>query len=330
MEFEYDDLDGVKVSVTEFHYETKFENKAVDIPTELPEVGKLFVWIDIDVSDEDRAYQFLSSYKLDDMMLKQALLRRPSSIFYKEDHIGFSIPGCWLVNEEYRVENLNCIIGHRFFITIHWGENLLLSKLKKGYSTDLKNYARNPSFIAYELWYRLINNYLYIQERLQAKLRELDEKLNESEVNEETLRLAANLHSDYLGFRQIVIPSRTTLNYLATKGRMFISEAGKPFLSTMVETMERLMNDITTDRQILSDSVGFYVSFVSYKMNFLIKRLTAINVISLPLMFITSMYGMNFKSMPEFNWKYGYAWFWVLVLTVIFIAMNIIRRAKLF
>lgn len=330
MEFDYEDLDGVRVSVIEFDYETKLENKAVEIPAELPEVGKLFVWMDIDVSDDDKAYEFLSSYKLDDMMIKKSLLRRASSIFYKDEHVGFSIPGCWLIKEEYRIENLNCMIGHRFFITIHWGENLLLNKLKEGYSTDLKNYARNPSFIAYELWYKLINNYLFIQERLQARLRELDDRLNESEVNEETLKLAANLHSDYLGFRQIVIPSRTTLTYLATKGRMFISDAGKPFLSSMMETMERLMNDITTDRQILSDSVGFYVSFVSYKMNFLIKRLTAINAISLPLMFITSMYGMNFKSIPEFDWKYGYLWFWFLVLMVIFIAVNAIKRAKLF
>ena len=89
------------------------------------------------------------------------------------------------------------------------------------------------------------------------------------------------------------------------------------------------MQDLLVDRDILTDSLNLYMSLVSHRTNEVMKRLTVVSVVFLPLTFLCGVYGMNFDVLPELRWHFGYAYFWTLVVTVVVGLFLVMKRARI-
>jgi magnesium transporter len=98
----------------------------------------------------------------------------------------------------------------------------------------------------------------------------------------------------------------------------------------MVGTVEHVLQDLLVDRDILSESLNLYMSLVGHRTNEVMKRLTVVSVVFLPLTFLCGVYGMNFQNLPELQWTYGYVFFWALVAIIVAALLGLMRRAKLF
>ena len=90
----------------------------------------------------------------------------------------------------------------------------------------------------------------------------------------------------------------------------------------------KLVQDLMADREILSASVDLYMAMVSHRTNQVMRRLTTVSVIFLPLMFVCGVYGMNFTELPEIHWKYGYLFFWGLVAVIASSLALALKRAR--
>jgi magnesium transporter len=132
-----------------------------------------------------------------------------------------------------------------------------------------------------------------------------------------------------LHFRKILLPARAVLADLSTRRSKFISETTQGFLANMVGTVEHVLQDLLVDRDLLSESLNLYMSLVSHRTNEVMKRLTVVSVIFLPLTFLVGVYGMNFEVLPELKWHYGYLFFWLLVLGLVAGLLYLMRRARL-
>ena len=84
----------------------------------------------------------------------------------------------------------------------------------------------------------------------------------------------------------------------------------------MVGTIERVLQDVLVDRDILNGALNNYMSMVAHKTNAVMSRLTTMSFIFLPLTFLCGVYGMNFDILPEKEFKYGYLMFWVAVVII--------------
>ena len=127
----------------------------------------------------------------------------------------------------------------------------------------------------------------------------------------------------------MVLPARAVLTDLSTRKSLYISEATQPFLANMVGTLERVLRDLLVDRDVLSNSMNLYMSIVQHRTNEVMKRLTVLSTIFLPLTFLCGVYGMNFRKLPELEWEYGYGAFWLVVLTIVTGIVLMSKRAKL-
>jgi magnesium transporter len=125
------------------------------------------------------------------------------------------------------------------------------------------------------------------------------------------------------------LPARTVLTDLSSRRSLFISEATQPFLANMVGTLEHVLQDLLVDRDILSESLNLYMSVVSHRTNAVMKRLTVVSVVFLPLTFLCGVYGMNFDHLPELHWRWGYAGFWGVAATIVVGLLFVSRRADL-
>jgi magnesium transporter len=137
------------------------------------------------------------------------------------------------------------------------------------------------------------------------------------------------LGSDLLHFRKIVLPARIVLADLSTRRSELLSETTQSFLGNMVGTVEHVLQDLLVDRDILSDALNLHMSLLSHRTNQVMKKLTAVSVVFLPLSFLAGVYGTNFEVLPELGWRYGYAYFWGLAVLVVVALLTILRRARL-
>lgn len=319
---------GFLIRATEYNSQEKTERDLDISNVTIPDLGSLSIWIDIDSNNQKKTKEYLESLGIDQELIDELFSRNPVELSTRSKTINFIIVNCYLEDGKFGTETVKCILGYRSLITIHDGEISFIDEVRKGYITDFHGAAKGPIFLVYEMWQHIIEDYFSVHISLQRRMKNVDDQLSEG-TTDDIVKDAQKLHTDYLAFREIILPSRVVLNYLGHKGNLFISDNTKPFLFNMIEAFERLVQDITTERQILSDSVNFHVSLVSYKMDVHIKRLTAISLIFMPLTYIASIYGMNFEYMPEFAWRFGYHFFWAISAVVLIVSLFFVRRAKL-
>ena len=97
----------------------------------------------------------------------------------------------------------------------------------------------------------------------------------------------------------MLLPTRATLADLSTRRTLVLSETTQRFLGNMVGSVDHILQDMLVDRDILSESLNLYMSMVGHRTNKVMKKLTAVSVIFMPLTFLVGVYGMNFEIFPS-------------------------------
>jgi magnesium transporter len=295
------------------------------------EAGR-FVWIDIDATDLDEARRLLLSLKpIGEETIDDALRHEPSTQLARyDDYLHLVVSGCRQLGGQFELERVDVIVAERFLVTIHKGPVVFLTSVRRDYRRDFLRFARSPSFLVYEVWDHLLDNYLTVQKIMEERVERLQEELRTGKVDDTVFARLSELGADLLHFRKVLLPSRAVLTDLATRRSLYVSEATQPFLHNMVGTLEHVLQDLLVDRDILSESLNLYMSVVSHRTNEVMKRLTVVSVIFLPLTFLCGVYGMNFDRLPELHWDYGYLYFWALALGIVVGVLFLMRRARLF
>ena len=293
--------------------------------------GGKFVWIDVDVARIDEARKLLLELALcAPEIIEDAFTREPATqIARYDDYVHLVLSGCRLHGHKFDLERVDAIIGQQFLLTLHRGQPVFLEAVRRSYHADFVRFAQSPSFLVYELWDHLIDNYLSVHKAFEERVEKVQAALIGTTVNEAVFADASELGADLLHLRKIVLPASSVLTDLSTRKSPFISEATHPFLGNMVGTVERVLQDVLVDRDILSGALNNYMSMVAHQTNKIMSKLTIVSVVFLPLTFLCGVYGMNFNVLPEKEWEYGYAYFWGLVLLIVAGLLVVMRKNKL-
>jgi magnesium transporter len=289
-----------------------------------------FVWIDVDVAQVDEARKLLARLELcSPEIVEDALTREPATqIARYEDYIHLVLSGCRLVGHKFELERVDAIMGERFLLTLHRGQPVFLEAVRRQYLADFVRFAQSPSFLLYELWDCLIENYLAVHKNFEERVEQVQTRLI-GDVDESVFSEAQELTTDLLHLRKVVLPARAVLTDLSTRKSPYVSEATQPFLGNMVGTVERVLQDVLVDRDILSGTLNNYMSMVAHQTNRVMNRLTVVSVIFLPLTFLCGIYGMNFDILPELHWEHGYLLFWLVVVGIAGALLWFMRRKRL-
>jgi len=289
------------------------------------------VWMDLDVEDPPSAEATLSALNLvSQEILEDALYNEPLTRLARfEDCLHFVVSGCRPSGVAFELERVDVIVMERALITIHRGPVLFLSEVFKHYRADFERFAQSLSFLVYEIWDDLIDNYLSVQKLMEERVERLQTELREEEVDDGVFTQISELGADLLHLRKVLLPARSVLTELSSRKTLFISSATQPFLANMVGAVEHVLQDLLVDRDILSESLNLYMSLVSHRTNEVMKRLTVVSVIFLPLTFLVGVYGMNFSYIPELGWHYGYHLFWIATIGIAVSLLWLLRRLRM-
>jgi magnesium transporter len=322
---------GCSVRVRAFDFETKSEREIGVGEIDATMCAGSFVWIDVDFSDPNGTRALLGSLSLIEAEIVEDALTREAAtqVARYDDYLHFVISGCELTETNFALQRVDCAIGERFLLTIHKGHVTFLDAMRRHYGQDFQRFARSPSFLVYEIWDHLVENYLHVQRMFEGRVEALQTVLMRDVDDDRVFAQVSELGADLLHFRKVVLPARSVIADLATRKSLYVGEATQAFLANMVGTIERVLQDLVVDREILSESLNLYVSLLSHRTNQVMKRLTVVSVIFLPLTFLCGVYGMNFDHLPELHWRYGYGLFWLAVAGIVGAIAWYSRRARL-
>lgn len=323
-------MSHTNVRAVEFDFDARLE-RAVSVDEVLASIAaKRFVWLDLEFSDPNEARAILSQLHLvTDDVIEDALHAEPATQHARyPDAIHLVVSGCRQRGDKFDLERVDAVIGEGFLVTLHRGPVVFMDAVRRDYGHDFKRFAKSPSFLVYEIWDHLLDNYLAVQKRMEERVESLQRRLI-GDVDDSVFAAVSELGADLLHFRKVLLPARAVLQDLATKKTLFISEATQPYLANMGGTLEHVLQDLLVDRDILSESLSLYMSMVGHRTNLVMTRLTGVSVVFLPLTFLCGVYGMNFETLPELGWRFGYAYFWCLVGAVTLALLGLLRRARM-
>jgi magnesium transporter len=318
-------------SVVAFDFERKAERTLSLAQAQQALAEGHFLWVDISAHDVEAARSTLHGLGwLDDEVIEAALGKEPATQHARyPGYLHLVVSECRALGSSFELQRLDVVLSEQLFLTIHKQPLALLRALRRDYGNNFVRFARSPSFLVYEVWDHLLEGYLNVQKLMEERVEQLQNELRSEQVSDSVFARISDLGSDLLHFRKIVLPARSVLSDLATRRSNLLSDTTQSFLANMVGTVEHVLQDLLVDRDILSEALHLHMSLVSHRTNEVMKRLTTVSVVFLPLSFLAGVYGTNFDHLPELHWRYGYLYFWCIAALVVVALLYGLRRARL-
>jgi magnesium transporter len=191
-------------------------------------------------------------------------------------------------------------------------------------------------YLAYSLIDAMVDGYFVVLDKIGEEIEEIEENLveNFSNKNQDALIDIHELKREMIFLRRSVWPLREILSGLHRAHSAFIADSTMIYFKDSYDHTVQVVDTIDTYREMLSSMHDVYLSSISNKMNEIMKVLTIISTIFIPLTFISGIYGMNFHTdaspfnMPELSWKYGYFACLGLMLAIVFTMLIFFRKNK--
>jgi magnesium transporter len=225
-------------------------------------------------------------------------------------------------------EQLSLILGPHYLISFQEAEgdvfNFVRERIRKGRGRIRKS---GPDYLAYALVDAVVDHYFLILEKMGEKIEHYEEQLH-VQPTPEILQAIHDLKREMIYFRKQVWPVREVFSTWQKTESALVQDANKVFISDVYDHTIQVIDTIESFRDIISGMMDLYLSTVSNKMNEVMKVLTIMATIFIPLTFVAGIYGMNFKFMPELEWKWSYPVLWLLLIIIFFSMIYFFKRKK--
>lgn len=184
-----------------------------------------------------------------------------------------------------------------------------------------------PDYLTHALIDAIVDHYFLILEDLGERIERLEEALVKSPTAG-LLSALQGLKKELIILRKSLWPLREMINSLERSDSPLISRSSVLYFRDIYDHTVHIIDTLETYRDMLSGMLDIYLSSVSNRMNEVMKVLTVIATLFMPLTFVAGIYGMNFKYMPELEWRWGYAMVWCLLLVIVGGMLLYFRRKK--
>ena len=225
-------------------------------------------------------------------------------------------------------EQVSLVLGPNFVISFQEGiEGDLFNPIRERLRTAKGRVRREGAdYLVYSLIDAIVDGYFVILEKLGERIEALDERMLANTAHEAS-RAIHLLKSEMIWLRKAVWPLREAINTLQRAETALIRPATTVYLKDVYDHTIEVIDTVETYRDVLSGMLDNNLSLLTTRLNEVIKVLTVVSTIFIPLTFVTGIYGMNFRHMPELEWRWGYPLV-MLGMAVIAVALFIYFRRK--
>ncbi len=282
------------------------------------------VWANIDgLGDAEFVQGVGNVFGLHQLALEDVLnvYQRPKTEEYP-DTLFIVVRMALLDAEGLRSEQVSMFLGRGFLVTFQEREGDCLDPVRERLRQGRGRIrVGGADYLAYAIIDAIVDNYYPVLEAYGERL----EDLEDSVVADPGPRVIGQIHEirrELLALRRAIWPLRDALGVLLREEHELVEEETRIYLRDCYDHTIQVIDLLENYREIASGLVDVYLSSVSNRMNEVMKMLTIIATIFIPLTFIVGVYGMNFDThasrwnMPELGWRYGYAATWLVMLVI--------------
>lgn len=281
----------------------------------LSELGKMkWQWVDFNSPTADEVSLLGSHFRFHPLAIEDCIhsLQRPKLEYY--DQTTFMVMHS-LDADHLEASEVDFFLGENFIVTFHFDD---LDEVNYAWDyflhLDKKDHLK-PLEVAYKIMDEMVDAFFPLVENLEDRLAAIEgsERIKKADksIMEDTFEVRRSL----LKLRQIVVPTRDLVYRILESKRFIFQEQKRAYFQDVHDHLIKLSNMIDSNRELATDIRDNYISLNSYRMNNIMKTLTVITVIFMPLTFIAGLYGMNFVNMPELETENGY--FVVLAIMIL-------------
>jgi magnesium transporter len=256
-------------------------------------------------------------------------LQRPKVDEY-EDHVFFVLKMITYdeESEEVEIEQVSIILGDRYIVSFQEREGDCFEAIRQRIREN-KGIVRKmgADYLAYSLIDMVVDGYFTVLEKIGDRVEDIEDELV---VNPriETLHDIYNMKRKMIAIRKSVWPLREVINRLDKLGSRMFKENTGVYVRDVYDHTIQVIDAIETYRDLLSGMLDIYLSSISNKMNQIMQVLTIIGTIFIPLTFLAGIYGMNFRYMPELEWRNAYPALLFIMITVTAVMILFFKRRK--
>ncbi len=268
------------------------------------------IWLDIDGLGDDTVINKVGErFGLHPLLLEDVLNtdHRPKVEEYSDTL--FVVAKMLSLDEEtggIQSEQISLVLGTGFVITFQERPGDVLDPIRERLRNNTGRVRRmSPAYLMYSLLDVLVDNYFLIVEDVGRRIEELERKIGVKPGGED-LHSMQEIRSLLITVNRYTTPTREMAGRMNTLQNELIDKPTRRYINDLQDHTVYIADSINTFRDLLASLENTYHAGVNLRMGQVIKLLTIISTIFIPLTFVVGVYGMNFDNMPELRWKYGY------------------------
>jgi len=218
--------------------------------------------------------------------------------------------------EEIADDPVGVFFGSDWVVSMTPGTAPVVDRVKTAVEAgDERLLQRGPDFTAYRIIDVIVDSYFDLLDTLEDQIESIEEAVIES-TEIDVLDEINSVRRELLSFRKLLWPAREALGVLARGDLRVVQDSTEKYFRDVYDHVIQLVDLTETYRDLVSGARDIYLNSLSQSTNEVMKVLTVVATIFIPLTFVAGIYGMNFENMPELGWRYGYFAVWLVMLAI--------------
>lgn len=277
-------------------------------------------WINIKgLNDTEKIGKLGKYFDLHSLLLEDLVNTEQRPKYDEYDNCLFVVLKMYYANHDgYVEEHLSFVMGQNYLLTFQETGNDVFGNVRNRINKDLGRIRKNKSdYLMYSLMDAIIDNYFIVMDALSAQIENLEDLIFLGKANEDIVKDIQNLKREIMQLRRNIYPIREMTGRLEISETSLIEQKTYNYLRDLHDHGIQISEYIEIYREMIWGLMDMYISTLNNKMNEVMKVLTIMASIFIPLTFLAGIYGMNFDVMPELHWKYGYLFVWTIMVIIV-------------
>lgn len=284
-----------------------YENLGVDelLTKQKP---NLVNWINLDgLANTEIISKIAEHFSLHSLLVEDISTDQQPKVEEYDDYLFFSLKMLYRIEKNIiDYEQISFVLGKNFLISFQEKEGDLFGPFRDRIRLDQGRVRKQKAdYLLYRLIDIIVDNYYIVLDSIGQQIEQIEDDIYKDSARHE-FREIQRLKKELIYLRKALYPLRDAMNKLVKDDSGFIDSSSTRFFSDVYSHVAHLIDSLDTYRDLTSGLMDIYINTLNTRMNEVMKVLTIISTIFIPLTFIVGVYGMNFDFMPELRWKWGY------------------------
>lgn len=290
----------------------KISRSVFETDTRVPEKDEV-VWVRLRSPKPDELQHVLRDlFRCHPLLVEDCLKmnQRPKMDRYK-DHVFISF---YALNHDLTTAEFATVIGENYVITVYNRDIGFFEALHDEFAR-VEDYMETAGRILYHILDRCVDEYAEHTNQLDQRIERLEQAIYRNplvRIAHDIFKMKRTLHL----LRRIFAEERTLVGSIVHQNFPYIRQESDVYFVDIYDHVSRIVDSLDVYRESLDGLLELQMNMKSDRMNEIMKTLTVVSTIFMPLTFIVGLYGMNFHNMPELGWKYGYLVVWIVMIAV--------------